>query len=137
MKFPIQVLWFSVSLTCFVQNSVVGQLNNGHFSSWENVPDIIESVTKTNYHDQFEQLHELTWIKLGSPHMSDFSKEEQQRHVLQTKERWTQWWASTGEPTLDRKKQDAEIDRAAFQLALNFIGVENEKPKEIPIELEC
>ena len=133
MHFLIKTFILAMPLVCIAQGNLVGQLNNGHFSSWENVPHIIESVTETDYRDQFDQLHKLTWIKLGFPQASmGLNKEDHQRYMLKTKARWKQWWASTGKPVSTERKQDAKIDQAAFQMAWNFIGTKKERPKTIP-----
>ena len=106
--------------------------DRGHFSSWEEVPAIIDSITEKDYRKQLERLHELTWIKLGYPQVSMcLSPEDHQRYMLQAKQRWQDWWKSTGQPVSIQKEKDAKVDQEALAKALKFHN-SKENPHAIP-----
>jgi hypothetical protein len=105
---------------------------DGHFSTWEEVPKIIDSITDTEYRQPLEKLHKLTRIKVGYPQSSLCLNEEEHRlYILDAKEKWSQWWKSTGEPISTQKLHNAKIDQPAFDIAWKFLGTEQEPP--VPI----
>ena len=99
------------------------------FSSWENLPEIINSITKNDFREQLEQLQCMTLIKLGFPQASlGLSDHEHQLYMLETKERWKGWWQSTGEKLAKIRKTDAIIDAEAFKIAWDFLGQKSDPP---------
>lgn len=97
---------------------------DGHFSSWSDVPAIIDSITGDDYREQMKQLHQLTRIKLGYPQASlCLSEKEHQAYMLHTKERWKQWWDSTGQPISKQKELEARVDQQAFRIAWDFLAL--------------
>ena len=105
---------------------------DGHFSSWDEVPSLIDSISENSYHDHLDKLHQLTRIKLGYPQSSlCLNDEEHQQYMLQTKQRWNLWWESTGKPVSILKKQGAAIDRQAFLMAWKFLGTTQKQPEHI------
>ncbi|PCJ53552.1 MAG: hypothetical protein COA79_22805 [Planctomycetota bacterium] len=118
----------TITFICFVSVNHSDELD-GHFSTWEDVPAIINSLTATEYLEQLRQLHKLTRIKLGFPQVSlGLNKEEHKKYMLQTKENWKRWWESTGKPISKQKKQGAKVDRQAFNLAWEFLGIKEFAP---------
>ena len=105
---------------------------DGHFSSWEQVPEIIDSMNEADYRQQLEDLHQLTRIKLGFPQTSQcLNDAEHGQYMLQTKQNWKDWWESTGKPVSLLKKQNAKVDRPAFEMAWKFIGSKQKSPDPI------
>ncbi len=105
---------------------------DGHFSSWSDVPAIIDSITGDDYREQMKQLHQLTRIKLGYPQASlCLSEKEHQAYMLHTKERWKQWWDSTGQPISKQKELEARVDQHAFRIAWDFFGTRQQSPKSV------
>lgn len=105
---------------------------DGHFSSWNEVPAIIDSIDKNSYQKQLKQLHQLTRVKLGYQQSSVcLNDEEHQQYMLQTKQRWKQWWKSTGEPVNELKERLAKVDQPSFRMAWEFLGTKKEQPKKI------
>ncbi|MEM8671339.1 MAG: hypothetical protein AAGG48_27715 [Planctomycetota bacterium] len=106
---------------------------NGHFSTWKDIPKIVNSISEDDFRQQLEQLHQLTWIKLGFPQTSlCLSDDEHRRYMLQTKRKWRQWWESTGIPVSIQKERNAKVDQHAFQMAWEFLGTKQQQPKSIP-----
>lgn len=125
-------LSLSAILVGFTSGHLFAQ-ENGLFSSWKDLPKIIDSIDENNPRQQLDQLHELTWIKLGYPQAAMcLNKEDHQSYMLQTKQRWQQWWESTGKPISKQKELDAKTDQQAFQVGWDFLGIEKEPPKSIP-----
>lgn len=105
---------------------------DGHFSSWEDVPTLIDSISEDAYRDQLEMLHQLTRIKLGYPQTSLCLNEKEHKHyMLLTKQRWQQWWESTGKPVSKLKEQNSVVDRQAFRMAWEFLGTKQQQPEAI------
>ena len=60
-------IFFVFVLCGFVSGFPGTDETDGHFSSWKDVPQIIDSIDLANCKTQLEQLHQLTRIKLGDP----------------------------------------------------------------------
>ncbi len=103
---------------------------DGHFTSWENVPKLIDSISKENYRKPLEHLRKTTRIKLGYP-QGLVGQKEFDLYLIQTKDRWQTWWKTTGKPVMDLKKRDANVDKEAMTLAWKFLGDQFDKPTEI------
>ena len=104
---------------------------DGHFSSWDEIPTIIDSMNETSHRKQLEQLHDLTRIKLGYPQVSVcLNEEEHLQYMLQTKQRWKQWWDSTGKPVAKQKEQFSKVDQPAFDMAWQFLGTKQKPPPQ-------
>lgn len=125
-----QVLQLLSLVTLLGGQSLTAKDPDGHFSSWEDVPQLIESISPDSYDQPLGKLRQLTRITLGSPQRSG-TKKEQDAHVLQTKKAWQQWWLTTGKPTAALKKQNAKVDPETFSIAWDFLGTELPKPKSI------
>lgn len=125
---------FFVFVLCGVISGFSGtDETDGHFSSWKDVPQIIDSIDPANCETQLEQLHQLTRIKLGYPQASVcLSKQDHQLYMLQTKRNWEQWWETTGKPVSELKSKDAKVDLEAFQLAREFLGTK-QPPSVLPV----
>ena len=95
---------FVVFVVCGVVSGFLGtDETDGHFSSWKDVPQIIDSIDPANCKTQLVQPHQLTSIKLGYPQASVcLSKQDHQLYMLQTKRNWEQWWETTGKPVSSR-----------------------------------
>ena len=107
-------------------------LPNDPLASWDDVPEIINSITDKEYRDQLEQLHRLTLIKLGYPQPSQgLSESEHRLYMIQTRDRWKEWWATTGDDISKARKREARIDKEAFNAAWEFLDVKLEKPETI------
>jgi hypothetical protein len=105
---------------------------DGHFTSWDEVPSLIDSISVNSYRDQLDKLHQLTRIKLGYPQSSlCLNDDEHQQYMLQTKQRWIRWWESTGKSVSILKKKDATIDRQAFLMAWEFLGTKQKQPEHV------
>lgn len=105
---------------------------DGHFSSWEEVPGLVDSITGSSYENQLEKLHDLTRIKLGYRQICQcLNDAEHEQFMLRTKQRWQQWWKSTGEEISIEKQEHSEVDQAAFSMAWEFFGTKEEPPKKI------
>lgn len=105
---------------------------DGHFSSWDEVPTLIESITEKAYRQQLEKLHALTRIKLGYPQSSVCLNEKEHRlYMLDTKQAWLDWWKTTGGPISKEKAKGARIDQEAFRMAWDFLGSNEKEPKSI------
>jgi hypothetical protein len=120
-----------VSLARFVSAEPVNP-PDGHFSTWNVVPEIIDSISKDSYREQLDELHGLTRIKLGYPQSSVcLDTQEHGQYMLQSKERWKQWWETTGKPVSEQKGKHAKVDQDAFQLAWTFLGTGKKEPEKI------
>ncbi|PHS08068.1 MAG: hypothetical protein COA78_13100, partial [Blastopirellula sp.] len=97
---------------------------DGHFSSWKDVPRLIESTNEDNSWEQLRQLHQLTRIKLGYSNAGP-------QYLIHTKQEWRKWWESTGKPVSIQKEPDAKVDQKAFQMAWEFLGIKQGQPKQI------
>ena len=99
------------------------EIADGHFSSWENVPELIENSS-------LDALRKITRIELSKPLGVAESEEfiSSQKHI---KKRWQKWWKTTGADVMRMKKKDAKIDEVAFKLAQKFLGKEMRIPKDI------
>lgn len=105
---------------------------DGHFSTWKDVPGIIASMNGDDDKQKLERLHQLTRIKLGFTQSSVCLNDEEHRlYMLQTKQRWEQWWESTGKPVSIEKKRDAKVDDQAFRMAWEFLGSRGKPPEAI------
>ncbi|NWK54583.1 hypothetical protein HW115_03105 [Verrucomicrobiaceae bacterium N1E253] len=51
--------------------------------------------------------------------------------MLHCKRRWERWWKSTGQQLAKQKKSGAKVDRAAFQMAWEFLGRDQESSTQI------
>lgn len=124
------------SLWAMVAASAVGNpvdQTDGHFSSWKEVPGLIESITANNAKEPLERLHRLTRIKLGYPQSSEgLSDKDHQLYMLQTKERWKRWWETTGSAVAREKEQGAKPNPKAFEMAWGFFGMKEKNPETIP-----
>lgn len=107
MMLFLKTIAIVMTLSGFVCDNSRDELD-GHFSPWQDVPKIINSIDATNYRTQLEQLHKLTRIKLGYPQASIcLNEHDHQLYMLQTKRKWQEWWESTGKPVSELKKQGA------------------------------
>jgi len=103
-----------------------------HFSDWKIVPDLIDSISKDNFHRPLELLHQLTWIKLGYPQISrGLNEEDHIKYMLQAKINWQEWWKDTGEGIHNAKSKNLRVDRNAFELSSKFLGGSNVSPEAI------
>jgi len=128
---PVKAIVFAMIWTGFASANPDGQVD-GHFSSWKDVPGIIDAITEDNDGRQLEVLHQLTRVKLGYPQSSlCLSAEEHKHYMLQTKEKWKQWWESTGKAVSEQKEQHAKVDQQAFRIAWDFLGTKQEQPDPI------
>ena len=126
-------IFFVFVLCGFVSGFPGTDETDGHFSSWKDVPQIIDSIDLANCKTQLEQLHQLTRIKLGYPQASVcLSKQDHQLYMLQTKRNWEQWWETTGKPVSELKSKEAKIDLKALQLARKFLGTK-QPPSVLPV----
>ena len=124
----MNIIKFFILSTVLIRSAFGDSVDNPDdpFSSWENVPELINSL-------QLEQLQRATLIKLGYPQATQgLSDTEHQLYMIQTKERWREWWKSTGEEISKAKKTGARIDHEAFNMAWEFLGKNQEQPKIIP-----
>ena len=101
---------------------------DGHFASWDEVPEIIESTTVENYREPLDKLKKLTNIQLGTVQVSlCLDEKEHDLYMLKTKADWQSWWKTTGESVSEAKKRNAAVDEKALKIALEFLEV---KPVE-------
>lgn len=116
---------------CFVGAGLAVAPQPGHAqgSDWEEVPELIDSLSGTSYQNQLELLHTLTRIKLGFPTVEN--DQDRDQSMLHIKQRWQQWWKSTGEPISQEKAKHAQVDQPAFGMAWEFLGSKKAPPKEI------
>ncbi|MFT5904830.1 MAG: hypothetical protein ACI9E1_000416 [Cryomorphaceae bacterium] len=103
---------------------------DGHFSSWENVPDLIKSISKNNYNKPLKRLTELTRVQLRRVQNS-VKKAEDEIYLSETKVAWEKWWQTTGKPVSEMKNRDTEVDQEALDMAWKFLDTKNEKPKDL------
>jgi len=76
------IFGFFSMLTCIVSADQEDRVD-GHFSSWENVPTLIDSINKDEYSDQLKELHDITRIKLGYPQASlNLGDEEHEKYMM-------------------------------------------------------
>jgi hypothetical protein len=127
----MKATFLAVMLAGFATANLPAQVD-GHFSSWSDVPAIIDSINADNYREPLKQLHQLTRIKLGWPHMAqDLSKKEHRAYILSIQEKWKQWWESTGQPVSKQKELEIKVDPQAFQIAWGFLGTQQEPPQQV------
>lgn len=118
----------TLTFISFISNNY-SQDKDDYFSSWEEIPKIINSITAKNYSNQLNKLHQLTLIKLGFPQSSLCLNEvEHELYMQQTKVNWEQWWEKTGNAIVNQKKLEAKVDSQAFQLAWDFLGIKETPP---------
>jgi len=104
-----------------------GQKEDGHFSSWDEVPEMIDRF-------ELEGLHKLTRVKLGYRQSSVcLSDEDHLRYMHQTQKRWQEWWKSTGDPISKLKDRDAKVDEDAFGVAWKFFGAKKAPTVILPV----
>jgi len=105
---------------------------SGHFSNWDEVPSLIESITGSSYNEQLEKLYSLTTVKLGYPQVSrNLTDEEHANYMLQTQKRWQEWWELTGKSVAKEKTSNSQVDLMAFEMAWDFLGVSRSIPDEV------
>ncbi len=124
-----------IVILCFGLAGFSGVLNadervDGHFSSWEDIPELIESISKTNYDKPLKRLTELTRIQLRRAQNS-IKKAEDEIYLSETKVAWKKWWQTTGKPISELKIRDAKIDQDALDMAWEFLDTKIEKPKDL------
>lgn len=127
----IKATFLAVMLAGFITANLPAQVD-GHFSSWSDVPAIIDSIKADNFREPLKQLHKLTRIKLGWPHMAQgLSKKEHRAYILSIQEKWKQWWESTGQSVSKQKELEARVDPQAFRIAWDFLGTHQEPPNPV------
>ena len=101
-----------------------------HFSDWKEVPTIIESISKENFHSPLRKLETLTNVKLKQD-IHQIKTPEDEIYLSETKAAWQHWWKTTGAPASTLKQTNAKVDTEALDLVWKFWDTDIPKPKKI------